>query len=364
MNLTDLRNELTTHADDVGAAPDFRHEVATRVRRAKRRRAAAAGAATLAVAAVAAGVVAGIGRPSPAGPAGSATASASAAPMGSDGMPFRIVPDTPGDVVKKGLRYRSQVAGDTLAVGFIGDPGQGQFTLSWQPSTTHVSLSAECYLPGLTQDEAAAYLVTVGLDGSPGFFGSSCSGGGPTQRDLPAGGSVPGEPGRGWTELTVGKAASVRVRLVDAKTRKPAAVDGAQLAGAVYEQGLQHPVLDESGKTVAMLPDMIEHQGYTYSHKLGGNAPLNPWQDLTMGVPPGPAIAVWGSAGDRLAVESPGDGSGMRLTRTPGQSEERGYGSWGSDVLPADQTLRLSLSTTGARPTHGVGFLEIYTLEP
>ncbi|MBW8729621.1 MAG: hypothetical protein JF622_01160, partial [Terrabacter sp.] len=88
MNLTDLRDELTTHADDLGGARDFTAGVADRVRTTKRRRAVVAGSvATLAVAALAVGVVTSLGRPAPAVPAGSPS---NAAPMlGTDGMPFR-----------------------------------------------------------------------------------------------------------------------------------------------------------------------------------------------------------------------------------------------------------------------------------
>ena len=363
MNVTDLRDELTTHADDLGAAPDFRAAVATRVRRAKRRRATAAGAATLAVAAVAAGVVAGIGRPAPAVPAGSSTASASAAPMvGADGMPYRIVPDAPGDVVKDGLRYRAKVADGTLAAGFIGDPGQGQFSLVWTPTTTHVSLGAECYLQGLTDEAAGAYSVTVSLDGGKGLIGSSCTGGAARVHDLPAGGGILGEPGQGWKELTVGKAARVRVQLVDAKTNRPASVDGVQLAGGVYELGSQQPVMDASGRTVASLPLVVEHQGYRY--ELGGltTAPLASWHDLTSGVPAGMALFTWGSVGDNLPTSGTSE-SGTRLSGLPDGAEVRPYGSWGTDPAPAGSDHTVTVTTVGKRPAHGTGFLALYTLE-
>ncbi|HSU74474.1 MAG TPA: hypothetical protein VLI66_06005 [Terrabacter sp.] len=364
MNVTDLRDELTTHADDLGAAPDLRAGVATRVRRTRRRRATAAGAATLAVAALAVGLVGSTGRQAPAVPAGRASVTAtSTAPMiGSDGMPYRTVPDAPGDVVKDGLRYRAKVADDTLAAGFVGDRGQGQFSLVWTPTTTHVSFSAECYLPGLTHDQAGAYLVSVSLEGATGFFASSCTGGEPPAHDLPAGGGVPGEPGQGWKELTVGKTARVRVQLVDARTNRPAAVDGVQLAGAVYEQGAQWPVKDASGKTVASLPVVVEQQGYRY--ELGGvtTAPLASWRDLTSGVPAGIGLFTWGSAGG----DFPGSGSsesGIRLTGLPGGADVRPYGSWGTAPAPDGSDHTVTVTTVGKRPDHGTGFLALYTLE-
>ncbi|MEW1952214.1 hypothetical protein [Terrabacter sp. NPDC080008] len=363
MNVTDLRDELTSHADDLGAAPDFRAGVAGRVRRTRRRRAAAACAATLAVAAVAAGVVTGTGRPAPAVPAGPPTSSASAAPMiGADGMPYRAVPDAPGDVVKDGLRYRAKVADDTLAVGFIGDPGQAQASLIWEPTTTHVSFGASCYLPGLSPDEASKYMVSVGLEGGKdGVFGRQCSGERPSERDLPSGG-IPGEPGQGWDALTVGKAARLRVRLVDAKTMRPATVEGVQLSGAVYELGSEQPVRDPSGKTVASLPDVVEHQGYRYE-LIGLQAePLASWHDLTSGVPAGISLFTWGSAGGDL----PGSGtaeSGIRLSGLPSGAEVRPYGSWGTAPAPDGSDHTVTVTTVGKRPDQGTGFLALYRLE-
>ncbi|WP_343994381.1 hypothetical protein, partial [Terrabacter terrae] len=305
----------------------------------------------------------GIGRPAPAVPAGSSTATASAAPMvGADGMPYRIVPDAPGDVVKDGLRYRAKVADDALAAGFIGDPGQGQFSLVWTPTTTHVSVGAECYLPGLSDEAAAAYLVTVSLDGGKGFIGSSCSGGEARVHDLPAGGGIPGEPGQGWKELTVGRTARVRVQLLEAKTSKPAAVEGAQLAGAVYEQGSQQPVRDASGKTVASLPQVVEHQGYRYELAGLTTAPLASWHDLTTVVPAGQALVTWGSAGDHLAGDSGTSESGTRLTGLSEGTEGHGYGSWGTSPVPRGSAHTVTVTAGRKRPDHGTGFLALYTL--
>ncbi|MCU1538615.1 MAG: hypothetical protein JWP82_2966 [Humibacillus sp.] len=363
MNLTDLRDELATRADDLGATPDLTTGVAGHVRTLKRRRAVAAGSvATLTAAAVAVGVLTSVGRPAPVVPAGPPS---SAAPMiGTDGMPLRTVPDAPGDVAKDGLRYRARVGDDTIATGFIGDPGQAQFSLRWMPRTTHVSFGAECYLPGLSAAEARKYMVSVGLVGSTGFFGSQCSGGRPTERDLPAGGDIPGEPGQGWSELTVGRDARVRVQLVDATTRKPASVDGAQITGAVYELGEQQLITDTAGATVAALPRVLEHQGYRYTLKSLNSAPLRTWKDLTFGVPAGPSLLTWGSAGGNLTGSGAGDGSGMRLTGLRDGDQGAGWGSYSTQPVPADSTPRVTLSAVGTKPGHGSGFVAVYSLEP
>jgi hypothetical protein len=362
MNLSDLRDELTAHADDLGTAGDFSPGVAGRVRATKRRRAVAAGSlATLAVAALTVGVLPSLGRPAPILPAGSPS---SAAPMvGADGMPFRSVPDAPGDIVKDGLRYRAAVAGDTLAAGFIGDRGQGQFSLLWEPTTTHVSVGAQCWLPGLTGDEAATYMVTVSLAGSRGFFGGSCSAGRPAERDLPARGTVPGEPGQGWTELTVGRAASVSIQLVDAKTNQPASVDGAQLTGAVYELGSQTTVKDLSGTPVAALPHIVEHQGYRYRLERLSTSPLRSGRLSPTGAPAGPAVVLWGSAGDTVLATTPGSPSSLRLDGLRNTGESRPVGSWGPTPVPAGSARTLSLVAEGPRPNSGTAFIAVYTLE-
>ena len=362
MNLSDLRDELTAHADDLGAAPDLRPGVAAKIRQTKRRRAVAVGAgAGLAAAALVVGVVTSFGRPAPTVPAGSP--SSTAPTIEAYGMPFRSVPDAPGDVVKDGLRYRSHVGGDTLAAGFVGDRGQAQFTLAWEPTTTHVSFGAECYLPGLSDAEARTYMVTVGLEGAKGFFGSQCSANRPVERDLPAGGDVPGEPGQGWSELTVGKAARVRVQLVDAKTHEPASVSGAQLTGAVYEQGEQVPVRDASGTTVVSLPAVVEHQGYPYELVSLTSRPLSAWQDLTTGVGAGQSLVTWGSAGKDLTGTGT-DGSGMRLTGLPDGTEGHGYGSWGTSPVPDGSRPTVTVTAGAKRPDHGIGFLALYARTP
>jgi hypothetical protein len=362
MNTTDLRDELTALAEPVTAPATIADGVASKITTIRRRRTGlAAAGAGLAVAAIAVGVLTTGGYPAPVAPAGAAP---STAPMiGSDGMPFRSVPDGAGDVVKDGLRYRARVADDTLAAGAIGDPGQGQFSLRWTPTTTHVSFAAECYLPGLSDEKARGYMVSLGLDGTKGAFGSQCSAHRPTERDLPVGGGTPGEPGQGWSELTVGQDASLRVQLVDAKTMKPASVDGAVLTGAVYDLGEQQLVKDGSGAPVAALPTVLEHQGYRYTLKGVNVAPLRSWRDLTVGLPSGPAMVSWGSAGKDLTGGGSGDEPGMRLTGLRDGVQGAGWGAILTQPVPADSAPRLTLSATGTRPDHGAGFLAVYTLE-
>ncbi|GAB3873524.1 hypothetical protein [Terrabacter terrigena] len=146
--------------------------------------------------------------------------------------------------------------------------------------------------------------------------------------------------------------------------RSSACRSGSQVAGAVYDLGLETPLQDASGKVVAMVPDVIEHQGYTYSQVRMTAGPLRGWQDLTTGVDQGPAMVAWGSAGEGLTGTDAPEGSGMRLTRFPGDNETRGYGTWGTTALPAGSRLRVTLSARGTRPDHGSGFVAVYALAP
>ena len=371
MNLTDLREELTTHADGLGSAPDFRAGVAARVRRTKRRRAAATGAAaTLAVAALAVGALTGLGRPAPpvpavpAGPPSSVSTRTSPA-LDAGGMPFRVVPDAPGDVVKDGLRLRARVADDHLAVGAIGSVGQSLVTADWTPTTTHVSLTGECYLPGADPAVLQRAQLRVRLQGAEGYFGTGCRDSAPTDRDLPAGGWVPGEPGQGWPELTVGRPEQVLFEVVDGRTGTQLDLPGVRVVGAVYEQGESRPIQDEAGTTRAALPEIVEHQGYRYRLTAVSSGPLRAGGLPQLGLTTrGPILLNWGSAGDGLSPGlAPAGTRELRLEGVPAGPEARGYGT--SGVVPLPSTPRsLRLVAHGPRPDHGVAYIAVYTLEP
>jgi hypothetical protein len=278
--------------------------------------------------------------------------------IGPDGMPYRVVPDAPGDVAKNGLRYRARVGEDTLAAGFVGDRGQGRFTLVWDVRTTHVSVGAECFLPGLTDAEAGRYMVQVGLEGGDGVFGSQCSGSLPDVRDLLAGGSAPGEPGQGWRELTVGATARLRVQLVDARTQRPAAVEGAQLTGAVYSLGAQRPVVDASGRTVAVLPEVLERQGYRYRLLSLSSGPAGAARLPQLPTPAGVPFLVTAGSTEWDPSSTPG------TIYVTGLDEASGATAGGLQTLPqpARAAGSVGLRVEGSSPG-GTAVLALYTLE-
>ena len=357
MNITDLRDELHSRADGLAADPAaIRAGVADRITSTKRRRAGGAlgglGAAVL---------VAGLvltnqpGRPATPVPAGAS----SSATLGADGLPTRVVPDQPGDVVKGGLRYRAEVADDRLAVGFIGDTGQGQFTLMWEPTTTHVSLSGECYLPGVDPEAAKRTTLRLSLEGSTGFIGSQCGSRLPADRDLPSGGVVPGEPGEGWSDLTVGKSARLRVQLVDSTSGKPAAFATARITAAVYEQGEQHPIEDASGREVGVLPQVVEHQGYRYLLEPVVTRPLGGGSLPTLKAPVGgPYLVTFGTVGTGSPGGDPGFFRLDGLTSDTSLVQEGGL-TTAPQPAGSGQTLALRLGE-GTAPNAGYGVIAIY----
>ncbi|GAA5016627.1 hypothetical protein GCM10023258_02320 [Terrabacter aeriphilus] len=363
MNLSDLRDELSTRADDLGPTTDLRAGVAHGVRRTKRRRAVATGsAATLAVAALAVGVLTSVGRPTP--PAPATTPSTSAAPIiGSDGMPFRSVPDAPGDVVKDGLRLRARVADDTLVAGAISDRGQAARDLAWTPTTARVSLGADCWIPSRSPEAAMRAVVELKVAGEY-LLAASCGSQAPDGPDLPAGGGLPGEPGQGWDVLTVGKPTSATVRVVDRDTHELVTDPDVQVVGSVYEVGPETSVRDVAGTPVVALPDVVEHEGYRYRIASVTSAALASGPLPRVAAPSGPALVTWGSSGDGLVGATATANSSLRLTGLQGSDQGRGLGSWGTTPVPAGSTGTLALAAEGSRPDHGTSFLALYTLIP
>lgn len=371
MNTTELRQGLDHLVADVTADGHFASGVAAKVRARRRARAAGVGAACVALLAIGAGAtvqLTGTGARTP-GPATSGHALPQPGPTmtGTDGMPTRAVPTAPGDIVKDGLRIRARVGGDSLAVGSIGDRGQDQMTLWWEPTTTHVSLGGECFLPGAdkaTTERIRLRLTLVGSTRSLG--GGSC--GSEAPRDLLPATWTPGLPGEGWEELTVGKPAQLRVQLVD-DTGKPVHFGSARIAAAVYNTGPQSVIVEtRTGKVVAALPEMLERDGYGY--RLAGVTSRPAGERLpAVETPAGtPFFVTFGSAGVDEAPSSKAyvaDGPVIRLEGlSTSPAAFSGNDGWTTAPQPARAAGTVQLVREGPKPSSGVDFVAIYTLEP
>lgn len=361
MNITELRDELGTRAAGIEADPVMAAVVAGRIRSARRRRTTAAlgAAGAVAVLAVTGAVTAGWSDP-PVVPADSDGPSRS---IGTDGMPYRALPDSPGDLVRDGLRYRASVAGDTRVAGVIGEKGQRSIRLTWTPATNRVRLSADCWLPGADPQTISAIELRMTRDGIERLR-TNCNAQSPTPGDLPVSSVTPGEPGKGWTDLRVGTPTSVTVELVDRRTRKPVNPTGARVVGAVYALGAQRSIVDPATrKTVVALPEVLEHQGHLY--RLSGKvatAPAASGKALTVATPQNvPFLVTWGSGGTGVAT----DGSPLgtdHLTGLATQTTHNSSGGWSTDPQPPRGPGTVTVRHEGDRPPQGVTLIAIYTL--
>ena len=371
MNTTELKQDLDSLVRDVTTDRGFAAGVASKVRARGRARTAGVGVACAALLTLGAGLTSQLGSgthtPTPA-TSGHAAVQPTPTMTGTDGMPTRSLPAAPRDVVKDGLRIRAQIGGDSLAAGFISDVGQGQATMLWDVTTNHVAIGAECYLPSGAAEQAKQVELRVRLVGSEGFVSQgACSTAPPAGHELVPG-WTPGEPGHGWTELTVGKPAGLRVQLVDAKSGAPVAVATARFALAVYNQGPQRVVPDpRTGQALAALPETVEHEGYRYRLvDLVAGAPSR--KQPAVATPAGaPFLITYGSAGTPVGStegwSAEGGGHTVRLTGLGTDPGAMTGGGWTTAAQPARAAGTVQLVRDGAVPDTGVDFVAIYTLE-
>ncbi|OFE17226.1 hypothetical protein BA895_17415 [Humibacillus sp. DSM 29435] len=353
MNTTELRDELSARVASIDAPPSMSSAVAGKIRATKRRRAAAAAGVACAVAVLTGVTVVNAGRSTaPVLPAGRATSSVMVA---ADGMPYRPVPPSPGDVVRDGLRYRAQVGDDRLAVATIGAVGQSKVTLNWTPTTTRVSLAADCWVPGTDATSDSRPMVWVVVDGRR-TFGVSCNASSAPAGDL--GPSLdPDVTGTGWDQLVVGRVATIMLEVVDSKGQ-PLVNPDAQVAAAIYAKGPQRDVTDPStGKVALQVPQVREYQGYRYrlDSLAVGRVSAGP---LRRDTPAGkPFIVFFGT------TETPvGTAGSTHVDGLTDGSVNAGDGGQTTANQPARPAGTITLRHEGATPKRGVQLLAIYTL--
>ena len=359
MNTTELRDELSARAASIDAPSSMSTGVAGKIRATKRRRAAAVAGTACAVAVLTGVSVVNAGRSTaPVVPAGRATPSVMVA---ADGMPYRAVPPAPGDVVRDGLRYRAQVADDRLAVAAIGAVGQGKVTMTWIPTSTHVSLATECWLPGADTQSVPLETAFLLIDGKR-LVGSSCAPHPASPGALPAAGATPGEPGQGWDVLTVGKPVTLTVEAFD-KNGKPVTDPGVRVSGAVYVQGGQANVIDEStGKILAQVPEVTEFQGYRYLIETMKTRPATGGPPTSETPSQTPFLVTYGSVGLDPEGGTAGDVGRDYLVGLDTPTGGNSGGIIETVPQPARAAGTVTLRHEGAKPKRGVQLIAIYTL--
>lgn len=359
MNLTDLRDELDLRAHEISQPEaDVVSGVHEKVRRIRRRRTAAVGTACVAALVSGGLVLANVtGRDqAPPVPAGSTKPV-----LGSDGMPTRAIPDSPGDIVKDGLRYRAQVADDRLLGGAIGDVGQNrlEFTV---PLTSHdLSVAMECIDPNAPDhldDSDKSLWVSVTVDGKPGASHSCDSAF--ELRDLQAGGMQFRERDADSTLAPRGSTVTVVVSLTRGDDKLPATSPTARLTGAVYAVGEELAIVDEDGKVVGAVDVVNEHNGFRYRLESIVTAPASHGPLPETRSPNNvPYLVTWGSTG---AGDEPAAGATLALDGVDSSSMGGWFGS-ATEPQPAKPAVPLTMKADGPRPKSGTAFIAIYTLE-
>ena len=269
MNTTELRDELRARVSSLDAPPSMSTAVAGRIRVTKRRRAAAVAGAVCAVVALTGVTAVNAGRSS--APVVPAATSAPSVMVAADGMPYRSVPPSTGDVVRDGLRYRAQVADDRLEAATIGALGQNKVTMTWTPGSTRVSLALDCWVPGLDPVSATAPMAWV-IVGGRRLYGSGCNASPAETGDLQAS-LDPDVTGQGWDQIALGRPVTVTVEVLD-RNFKPVSDPGLRLAEAVYAKGAQRDVTDPStGRVVMQVPEVREVPGLPLPARDAGRRP-------------------------------------------------------------------------------------------
>lgn len=366
MNMTDLKQDLDSLVRDVSADDRLAAGVASKVRARKRARAAGVGAACVALLALGAGVTTqlngGARTPTPA-TSGHAMPQPTPTITGTDGMPTRAVPLAPGDLVKDGLRFRAGVAGARLAAGAIGTPGQPSLELEWTPTTTRVTIAAQCWAVEAGADGVPAVDLQVSLDGSSQMdLQGACVPGSPLPV-LNATGLTPGKTGAGWDLLQVGHPARLTFRTINGKTGKPVTDKSVRITAAVYYRGPEQLIMDPTtGEALVALPEQIEHEGHRYGLARLVSGPSD--EKLAAAQTPAgePFLVTFGAVGAGSVTDSLVP-IGVRLT---GLSLDTGVleGGWTTVPEPARMAGSVELVREGPRTSsRGVDFMAIYTLD-
>jgi len=355
MNLTDLRDELDQRTQDLSAdIPSLTAGIAGKVQATKRRRAGgAAGGVIAALLVVGMAVANQPGRPVVPAPAATTPSTS----VGADGMPSRVLPDRPGDVVKDGLRLRATVAEDTLAVGVIGDPGERVVRATWTPRTQRVAYVVECWLPP-GQDPATAKetWVRASISGQEGYFGGTCRADLPTAGDLSAS-ITPGKPGEGNPQIRLGTDTTLRVELVD-RDGRPLTNPRVRLAAGIYDLGPQRLIEDESGEPRAAVPEVIEHQGVPYrlERLVSGPAARGPLPQVSTPANR-PFLVTFGSSPPSRYPEV----GTLYLSGLDTESSQLENGGQETTPQPVRGAGTVELRAEGARPLDGVAYIAVYT---
>ncbi len=261
MNLDDLKQTLTTMADDVQVQDPVARiaGVDDKLRAARRRKAAAAGVGAAAAAAVLAVGVPSVFSAAPdqgTGPAERGERVNSEEPTKRDRG--GIIATSLPTVEDNGAVFYSEPGGDTLIGSAAGEPGQTSVTLTVTPETQDLSYVQFCWQPGVEISDPVDY--SSFLNGRPNT-GSGCDARyGPLQPEIQFS-DDPEVNSLGWQHMGVTPGEPMTFRIAVPPSQRQVARDvGVQLGFALYAN--TGPRIDDNGVTI---PTEAVFAGHSYT---------------------------------------------------------------------------------------------------
>jgi hypothetical protein len=252
VSLNDLRDHLHDQAAEIDPAQPV-PLAAVRGRRAqlRRRRVAATTAGTALVAMVAI-VALSNGFRIVADTAPASTPSARPTEP-SDGLPSQAPKTSAEDQVQHGIRFRAEVAGDTLQAAAVGRLGQGSVRLTWTPRNRQVDLRVFCSRPVARGEDGRKVVLRV--DGRA-ITTEACSSFSVT------------DPGSVVTaRLTASELFRDRARPADITAEivdlngVPSVSPDQQVGFGLYSRPDDRPIVTNPDVS---FPELVEHQGHLY----------------------------------------------------------------------------------------------------
>jgi hypothetical protein len=351
MSLNDLRDHLHDQAAEIDPTqPVPLTAVRRRAAQLRRRRVAATTAGTAIVAAIAV-VALSNGFRTDAEPLPPAS-TPSVQPT--DGLPSQAPKTSAQDHVQYGIRYRAEVAGDTLQAAMVGKVGQGSVTLRWIPGNRQVDIRVFCSRPTAPGEEGSR--VVLRIDGRV-LTTEDCSSfpvtdpGSIVAARLAAKNLFP-RPNR---------SADITAEIVDPKGL-PSSSPDQQVGFGIYSRSNDRPI---STKPQVSFPELIEHQGYLYRWQDSMTTefvPSQTQQGVNVQTPAfKPFIAVFGSVDvpKRHTFEIAGVSGGQTFTVEPGDGPLAGLKSVAVEAQAAGQ---VEVRPVGTSPDEGTLMIGIYVL--
>lgn len=352
MSIDDLRHHLRDQAAEIDPTqPVPLTAVRRRREQIHRRRIATVTAAVAMVTAITAVAVGNnLGTSHDGAPATTPSAPSVAPP---DGLPSRAPQTSAKDHVQNGIRYRADVAGDTLDTAAVGKVGEGKVGLLWNPDNRSVVIRVFCTRPVAPGAEPA--LVVLRIDGRA-ITTQDCS-----QFPVTDPGSTPTarlDPKELFPHGT--SAADISVQIIDPRGSSSPSPDQ-QVGFGIYNSSDNRSI---SADPPVFFPELIEHQGHLYRLNDGlmtaDFSPTMTQQGAGAETPAfKPFLVLFGTAGvpTEHTFEIAGVSGGHTFTVAPAYGPLAGFKSIAVKPQAAGQ---VEVRPVGPDPTQGVVALAIY----